>query len=195
MFAHGVAKRAEDNAQTRQMFLERGRDGNAVENRIDRDLRHRIFLRVLDAFNRRGRDAGFFIDDVRQTLLLLNRNAQLVEGFQQLRIDFIQTIQARLFFGRGVINDVLVVDERVFRVEPVRFGQRLPVTKRFQAPVEQPLRLVFFGGDLTNNVFGQAARKSLGFDVGLKTVFVFLSRQIFDLVGFSTHLAPPQIQF
>ena len=195
MFAHGVAKRAEDDTQTCQMFLERGRDGNAIENRIDCDLRHRVFFRVLDAFNSRGRDAGFFIDDVRQTLLLLNRDAQLVERFQQLRIDFIQTIQARLFFGRRVINDVLVVDERIFRVEPVRFGQRLPVTKRFQAPVEQPLRLVFFGGNLTNNVFGQASRESLGFDVGLKTVFVFLSRQIFDLVSFGTHLAPPQIQF
>ena len=77
----------------RQLLLESGGHRDAVEHRIHRH-------------------AG-------QQLLLVQRNAELLVGLQQLGIDFVQALEPGLLLGRGVIDDVLVIDRRILDVGPL----------------------------------------------------------------------------
>ena len=73
MLLHGLGKRAEDNSQLRQLLLESRRNRDAVEDRIHRH-------------------AG-------QQLLLAQRDAQLLVGAQNLRIELVQAVQLGFCFG------------------------------------------------------------------------------------------------
>ena len=133
MLLHSFRERTEDNSQLGQLLLEGRSHGDAVEHRIHRHTR--------------------------QHLLLLQRNAQLFVGAQDLRIEFLQALQTGLLLGRRVINDFLIVDWPVLDVGPLRFGLRLlqrhPVAIGLEPPLEHELRLILLGRDQANDVFVQ----------------------------------------
>ena len=142
------------------LLFEGGGHGNAVEHRVHRD-------------------AG-------QHRLLLQGDAELVVGLQQLGIDLVQALGAVLLgLGRGVVNDVLVVDGRVVDVGPGRLLHGQPVAIGLQAPFEQPFRLVLLGGNQADDVLVQAAGDGIGFDVGDESPLIFLIRKGLDGIGWN----------
>ena len=84
MILHCLGKRAEDHPVFGELRLESCGHRDAVEDRIHGD-------------------AG-------QHLLLIQRNAQLLVGPQDLGIELIQALQLRLLLRGGVIRDSLIVD-------------------------------------------------------------------------------------
>jgi hypothetical protein len=101
-------------------FLESGRDGDAVKHRV-----HRY--------------AG-------EQLLLSQRDAQFFVGTPNFRIEFVQTVQSGLLFGRRVVNDVLVINLGILDVCPgwlaLRPLERHPMTIRLEPPLQHKLRLL-----------------------------------------------------
>ena len=156
MLLHRFGERAEDNAQLPQLLLERSRHRDAVKDRIHRDAR--------------------------EQLALLERDAQFFIGPQELRVQFIQALQPRLLFGRGIVNDVLIVDGRVVDIGPLRFGLRLlerhPVPECPQPPLKHELGLRLFVRNQADGLFVQSLGDSLFFDRGDKTPLVLLIREI-----------------
>ena len=126
----------------------------------------------------------------RQPFALLQRNAELLVGFQELRIHFVEAF--RSFAGllrRGVVDDVLVIDGFVMDLWPGRFFHRLPVPERLEPPVGQPRRFVFLARNQPDDVLVQTRRRGLGFHVGVETVFVFLFDQALNGFGGGAHFA------
>ena len=78
MLLHRFGERAEDDARLRQLRLEGGGHGDAVEHRVHRD-------------------AG-------QDRLLLQRNAELLVGLEQLRIDLVQALGPVALWSSGGDN-------------------------------------------------------------------------------------------
>ena len=159
MLLHRLGERTEDHAHFRQLVLEGGGDRDAVEHRVHRD-------------------AG-------QHLLLGQRNAQLLVGAQNLRIELVQALQLRLLLGRRVVGDVLIVDRRIVDVRPLRLAflllKRRPVAKGLQPPLQHELGLVLLGRDQANDVFVQTLGDALFFNVGDEAPLVFALRQIIEL--------------
>ena len=58
---------------------------------------------------------------------------------------------------------------------------------RFDSPIGQPRRLVFFLRDEADGVLAQAGRRRFGLHVGDESVFVFRLNQIFDGFGGCAH--------
>ena len=94
MMLHRLTERTEDNAFLRQVLLERGLYRDTIHDRIHRHSA--------------------------QVLLLLQGNAQLIEGLQQLRIHLVEALRSLLPFRSGIIDDVLIVDGRNLQVCPMR---------------------------------------------------------------------------
>src|SRR3546814_20693065 len=84
--------RQEDHPCLLQLLAKGGRDRNAVEHRVDRDLA-------------RALDPG-------EHLLLLDRDAELFVNPQYLWIDLFQPGQRRLHIGRRIIMGLLITEER-----------------------------------------------------------------------------------
>ena len=170
---HGLAERAEDDAELGQLAAERRRDRDRVEHRVHGD-------------------AG-------EQLLFLERNSELGEGAAQLRIDLVQAVQHRLLLRRRVVADRLVVDRVVVDVVPGRLLHVEPGPVRLQPELEQPLGLVLLLRDRTNHVLVQARRNRVGFDVGDEAVLVLARRELLDGLGRGAHalkLVPhPQVLF
>ena len=75
-----------------ELLLEGGRDRNRIEHRVDRDAPLAL----------RAHDAG-------EDLLLAQRNAELLVGLEDFRIDLVERGQ-RLLLRRRIIIEVLVID-------------------------------------------------------------------------------------
>ena len=119
MVCHGLRKGAKDHTDLSQFVLEGGGDRDTVKHRINRN-------------------AG-------KGLLLFQRNAQLVVGFQKLWIHFVQTLgPVFIAFGRRVITDRLKVDGRVVNVGPGRGLHFLPPAERVKPPLQNKIGLRFF---------------------------------------------------
>ena len=73
----------------------------------------------------------------------MKRNAQLVEGLLQLRIDLLRTI-LRLLRSR-IIDDVLEVSLRNIKMSPLRQLHLLPAAERFETELKHPFRLILLG--------------------------------------------------
>ena len=103
-----LGERAEDDPQFGQLLLEGGGHRDAVEHGVHRHAA--------------------------QPLLLLQGDAQLLEGPPDFRIHLVQALQRLLRLGRRVVDDVLVVDGRVADVGPrglrIRLLQRRPSAGR-----------------------------------------------------------------
>ena len=92
MVLHRLRERHEDDAQLAELLPEGRRHRHAVEHGVDGD-------------------AG-------EQLLLVERDAELVEGRAHLGIDFVEAVQRLLLLRRRVVDDVLVVDRVVLDVLP-----------------------------------------------------------------------------
>ena len=147
--ADRLADGAEDHPCLVQLVLEGGGDADAVEHRIHRH-------------------AG-------QRHLFMQRDAQLLVGFQQLGIDLVQRLLQRRVLGRGIIIGILVIDLGVMHPGPVGLLHGQPAAERGQAPFQHPFRLALLGRDEAHRVFGQALGRHVHLDVGDKAVFVLVT--------------------
>ena len=121
------------------------------------------------------------------TFCSCERDAELVEGRLDLRIEIVEALQRRLLLRGRVVDDVLEVDRREVHVVPLRFGHPLPDAECVQAPRQQPLRLALLGRDDPDDLLVQPRRDRLGVDVGDEAVLVVLIRKLLDAVGRGRH--------
>src|SRR5579884_747442 len=154
MLADRLGDGEEDDSGLLQLLAEGGRDGNAVEHRVDRDLG-------------RAFDSG-------EHLLLFDRDAELLVGAADFGIELIEALQLRLRLGRGVIISVLVIDLGDVELGPGHFLHLEPGAIGLEPPVEHPLGLVLLGRDEADRVFAEALGRELLLDVGDEAPFVVL---------------------
>jgi len=152
MLAERLGDGEEDDPGLLQLLTEGGRDGDAVEHGID-------------GYLARAFHAG-------EDLLLLDRNAELLVGAADLRIELIERFQLRLLLRLRVIISVLIIDRRDIQFRPIRRGHRLPLAERFQPPVEHPLRLALARGNVAHRVFGETLGREFLLDIGGEAPFV-----------------------
>ena len=159
MLLHRLGERTENHAMLGEFLLMRGANGDAVE--------HRIHCHA------------------RQALTLVQGHAEFFVGFQQLRIHLIEALRAILVLRarRGVVADRLIINGLVLHLRPVRLFHCLPMAKGFEPPFEQPLRLVFLGGDMAHHIFVKPGRQRVSLDVSIETPLIFLRHKAID--GFS----------
>ena len=162
MVCQRLGQRAKNDPDFGQLILKGGRDRHTVEHRIDRN-------------------SG-------QSLLLLQRNAQLVVGLQQFRIYFVETLGSiRITLGCRVVTDRLEVYGGVANLGPVGLLHVLPTAKSVQSPLKNEVGLIFFGGKKTNDVFIQARRQGIGFDVRDKAFLVLTTNQFIQVCHWHIH--------
>ena len=101
---------AEDDAVLGQLFFVGGGNRNTVEDSIHRHIR--------------------------KTLLLTQRNPELVEGLEQFGVHLIKAGLLLLLLWSGVINDVLVVDGRIAQSSPIGLSHALPLAEGTQAEIQ-----------------------------------------------------------
>ncbi len=119
----------------------------------------------------------------RQHLLLVDRDAQLFVGAQQLGIDLIQALGPIFHtLGLGEVRQRLEVDLGVMYVGPIGLFHLLPGTEGLQAPVEHPLGLTFFRGDKPDDVFIQTGRQGIRIDLGMEAGGVLALDQFFNFL-------------
>ena len=117
--------REEDDARLLQLLAEGGGDGDAVEYRVDRDLR-RTF------------DSG-------EHLLLLDGYSELLVGAADFGIELIERGELRLRLGRRIIICVLVIDLGDVELGPADLLHLEPGAIGLEPPIEHPLGLVLLG--------------------------------------------------
>ena len=167
MVLHRLGERAEDDAELRQLRLERRGDRDRVEHRVDGD-------------------AG-------EHLLLFERNAELLERLPHLRVHVVQAVELLLRLGRRVVADASGSRRRVGDVRPGRLLHREPGAVGLQPPFEHPLRFALLRRDGADDVFVQAGRQCIGVDGGLEPVLVFASGELFDGFGGCAHACSSRI--
>src|SRR5262245_16057125 len=162
MAADGLRHRAKDDARLRQLFLEGGDDGDAVEHGVDGHARAVLHPR--------------------QDLALLERDAELLVRAQELRIDFGEALGAFHRFRRRVVVDVLEVDLRMVHVGPRRLAHRLPAAVGLEPPFQHPGRLVLLLGDEGDDALVEALRRLDDLDGGLEAILVLIDVDPSDLI-------------
>ena len=169
VFADGLGDRTEDDAGFSEFLLERGRHRDTVEHRIDGD----------------AREGG----------TLMQRDAQLFIGFEQLGIHLVQALGGILLRFRGrVIRNRLVVDLRVMHVRPTRFGFLAPAAVGLQAPLAHPFRFALALRDQADYVFIQPGWNGVRFDIGIETVLVSLIEKVGDFGFTRCHVWTPGVR-
>ena len=161
MLADGFRERAEDDAELPQLLLEGRGHGDGVEDRVD--------------------------GHARKELLLLERDAQLLERGPDLGIDLVHAGQLLLRFRRRIVAERLEVDGRVGHVRPGRLDHGCPGPERPEAPLQHPLGFALARGNGPDDVFVQAFRQGVGLDLGHEAVLVFLCREFLDGLGRGAH--------
>src|SRR3989442_5182653 len=152
MFLDRLGERAEDDPELRKPVLEGRRDGEAVQNRVDRDAS--------------------------EAHLLLNQNPKLRVQVPDLRIDVVEAVHRLLRLRSGVVDDVLIVDRRIGDVRPLRLFHREPVTVRPQTPLEEPIGLLLLAGNEPDDVLVEALRGGVLVEIGNEAVLVLLLRHL-----------------
>ena len=148
IFADGLADGAEHDTFFCQLFLKGGFDRYGIHDGID----------------------GY----AGQGHALFEGNAQFVERFHQLRVDFF-LVGAAFFLCRvGVVRNTLVVDGREVDMGPIGLLQGLPIAEGLETEVEHPLRFALLFGNEAYDVLVEAGVDNLGMDVGGEAVFVLL---------------------
>lgn len=113
-------------------------------------------------------------------LLFLERDAEFVECFEELGVDFVEAFWAGVGTWGGVVADGVEVDGGYVEVSPVGHFEGLPVMEGFESEVEHPVGLTFFSGDESDDVFVQSFGDDVGIDVADKAVFVFALSGVVD---------------
>src|SRR6476646_3566375 len=118
MFPEGHRDWHEQDAGLGKLRLERSRDRDRIEYRVDRDpaiaaAALTFTLRLI--LSRRPLHA-------QQGFPLAQRNAELVIGLEDLGVDLVERFRAVLLPRRGVVVEVLVVDRAVVDARPQRLA-------------------------------------------------------------------------
>ena len=161
MLAHRLRDGAEDDAGLGQLRLEGGDDGDAVEHGIDR--------------HPGAVDAG-------QHLALLERDAELLVGAQQLRVDLVEALGPLGRLGRGVVIEVLEVDPGILDVGPRRLRHAEPAVVGLEPPLQHPAGLALLLRDEADGALVEPLRRLDRLDVGLEAVLVLVDVDPLDLV-------------
>lgn len=96
--------------------------------------------------------------DVGETLLFVERDAELVEVAEEFGIGVLEGLQRGFLLGSRVVADILKIDGRIPVVGPGREFHGQEFVKRLQAEFQHPLRFLFQGRDQTNGFFREAFR-------------------------------------
>ena len=113
MLAQRLGDRHEDHADLLQLFLEGGGDRNGIEHRVDRDAAAAIAS---------PRRLAVLTHDAEQRLALAQRDAELVVGLQDLRIDVVERL--RRLEGFRLRNSNRRPDSRSGRSRPAPIAAR-----------------------------------------------------------------------
>ncbi len=179
MLADRLRDRHEDHAGLHQFRLERRRDRHRIEHRVDGDARG-----TLDA----GKD-----------LLLAQRDAELLVGLENLRIDLVEGLRGRVHLRRGVVIDLVVIDLRVFDPRPGRLLHGEPAAIGVEPPFEHPVGLALLARNEPDHVLGETLRRLLHLDFGREAVLVLIHvdrTDLFDRLLHSRHrLSPHRSRF
>lgn len=105
--------------------------------------------------------------------LLIERDAEFVEGVEQLGVDLIETLFELFGLRGGVIADSLEVDGGNVEMRPVGWREGEEIAVSVEAELQQPFGLVFEARYGAYGVFAQSRRHNLCVDVGDEAVFVF----------------------
>ena len=153
----------EDDAELSELFLKRGRHGDAVKHRID---------------GHAGKHGALF-----------EWNPQLLVSLKKFGIDLVEALGLILVELRSrVVDDLLEVDRWILNVRPGRLGHRLPVAVSLEAPVQQPLGFLLLTRDDPDHVFAKAGRKSVRLDIGDEPILVFLLLPLIDRTCYRCHV-------
>ena len=130
-----------------------------------------------------------------QGLLLLQRDTQPVVGFNQGRIDFIETGGGIGLAARcGVIRYRLKIDGGVMHIGPGRLLHTLPVPESGEPAFQHPGRLLFSGGDGTNDRLIQPGRQGIRLNVGHKALRIPTAHQVVHCTTVRCHDPEPRIR-
>ncbi len=149
IFLDGVGNAAEDDAHFHELLLVAGVNADGIEYGVH--------------------------GNVCQTLLLVQRNAQLFEGGQKFRIHVFNLFVGFLVLGGGIVDDVLQVHRGKVQLAPVGLlhGQELFVG--LQTKIQHELGLAAESAGSTDDVFVEALFKRVVFDIRYKAVFVIFA--------------------
>ena len=148
VFPNRFGKRAKNHPTFCQVLLVGGSDADRIKDRV----------------HRHSRDA----------LLLAQGDAQAIEGGQQLGVHLVQALPTGGLLGGAVIVQVLKVNVGVAHLGPAREGHFGPLSVGLDPPVQQPGGFPFDGGNSLHDALVQSTGKLLGFNIGIKTVFVLV---------------------
>src|SRR5439155_5834570 len=165
MLEDRLGERAEDDAEFRELVLERRRDRDAVQHGVDRD-------------------AG-------QAFLLLERDAEFRVQGPDLGIDILEALHFLLRLRGRVVDDVLIVDRGIADVRPHGLLHREPVAIGPEPPLGHPFRLLLLARDEPDDVLVEALRNRVLIEVGDETVFVLLLRHLFLEYALRDHATHP----
>src|SRR5687767_12661157 len=110
MILYRIAKRAKDHAVLGELFLHRGADRYAVEDRVDRDAREEFLLR--------------------------QRDTELLVGPKQLGVYLVEALERLHALRSRVVDERVVVDWRILNVPPMRLFHRQPAAVGFEPPLQ-----------------------------------------------------------
>ena len=177
--------RHEQHAGLGQFGLERGRHRNRVEYRVHG---HAAVAAAGLRFAAVGVLAcGLRVLHAEEDFLLAQRDAELLVGAQDFRIDFVKRFRSVLLLRRRVVVNVLVVDRAVFDLGPFRLAHGQPAFVGIEPPRQHPVRFVLFRRNEAHDIFGQALRGLFRFNQRLKSVFVLIDVDAPDLLDGLLH--------
>jgi len=140
-------------------------DRDAVEDRVDGHLAL--------ALARLGGRRVFRALDAGEHHLLLQRDAELLVGLEELRIHLVERLRLlRHALRPGVVILILEVDLGVVDEGPLGLLHLQPALVGLKPPVGHPLRLAVLFGDEAHDVGRQALRRIVHLDVGFPAVLV-----------------------
>ena len=117
-----------------------------------------------------------------QRFALAQRNAELLVGAQNFRVDLVERLRSVLLLRRGIIIEVLVVDRAVIDLRPFRLAHGQPALIGVKPPRQHPFRLVLLGRDEADGVLGQALGGLVRFDQRLEPILVLIDVDAPDLI-------------
>lgn len=122
--------------------------------------------------------------DVGQPILLVERNPELIEVPEKLRVSLIERIQRGFLLGCGVVADVLQIDGGVGVVRPLRLFHGEKFLQCLQSELEHPIGFLFESGDQSDCFHGETLGDGEGVDVDGEAEFLVVVAVAEDLADF-----------
>ncbi len=115
----------------------------------------------------------------RQSLLLVQRDAQAIERIQNSRIHLLQALRrVRLTTRRRIIAQRLKINIRHLQMPPPGRRQRPPMLVGTQTKIKQPLRLALLLRNQTHDIRIQAPRNDIRIDIAHKAILILAAHSI-----------------